>query len=151
MFSSRSLLRCAFLSLGAALLAGCSDPYGGRMAVSGAVKLVGEPVKDGSITFVPLDGQDTQSGAGIVNGQYQVPREHGLKPGKYLVRLSSGDGKTPDREEDIAGPSSTNIVSVDRIPPEWNTDSKQQVEVKSSASNQFDFDIPNINPRLKKR
>jgi hypothetical protein len=151
MFSSRAVFCCALVALGAALLAGCSDSYGGRRAVSGAVKLEGQPLKDGSITFVPLDGQDTQSGAEILNGGYKVPREHGLKPGKYLVRLSSGDGKTPDREEDIAGPSSTNIVSVDRIPPEWNTDSKQQVEVKSSGANQFDFDIPNINPRLKKR
>jgi hypothetical protein len=121
------------------------------MAVSGAVKLEGQPLTDGSITFIPLDGQDTQSGAGIENGTYKVPRDRGLKPGKYLVQLTSGDGKTPDREEDIAGPSSTNIVSVDRIPPEWNTESKKQVEVKSSGSNQFDFEIPNINPRLKKR
>jgi hypothetical protein len=151
MFSPYTLLRWALVPLGAALLAGCSDPYGGRMAVSGAVKLQGEPLKDGSITFVPLDGQDTQSGAGITNGGYKVPREHGLKPGKYLVQLTSGDGKTPDREEDIAGPGSTNIVSVDRIPPEWNTDSKQQIEVKSGGANQFDFDIPDINPRLKKR
>jgi hypothetical protein len=151
MFSSQKTFVVSLVALGTAFLAGCSDSLGGRMAVSGAVKLEGQPLKDGSIDFVPLDGQDTQSGAGITNGTYSVPRDHGLKPGKYLVRLTSGDGKTPDREEDIAGPSSSNIVSVDRIPPEWNTDSKQQVDVKSSGGNHFDFDIPNINPRLKKR
>jgi hypothetical protein len=147
----RILIHSPVLLTVTVLLAGCFDSYGGRMAVSGAVKLEGQPLHDGSITFVPLDGQDTQGGAGILNGEYSIDRQHGLKPGKYLVRLTSGDGKTPVKEEEIAGPGSTNIVSVDRIPPEWNTASTQQVEVKASGSNKFDFDIPHINPRLKKR
>jgi hypothetical protein len=105
---------------------------------------------------MPLDKQDTQSGATIINGEYKIPRKDGLKPGKYLVQLTSGDARTPAggaiKEEDIAGPGGPrNIVSVDMIPEEWNVRSTKQVEVKSDGSNKFDFDIPNMNPRLKKK
>lgn len=148
MFSQRTLVLFLIVSLAAA--AGCSDRYGGRMEVSGTVTLEGQPLKDGSITFVPLDKQETQSGSGVVNGAYTVPRKNGLKPGKYRVEITSGDGKTPASEEEIAGPSSTNIVSVDRVPEDWNTKSKQQVEVTSSGPNKFDFPIPKANPKAKR-
>ena len=149
MFSLRALVLGSLLPLMVALSAGCSDKYGGRMEVTGAVKLQGQPLKDGLIRFVPLDGQDTSSGGSIVNGEYKIPRANGLKPGKYLVQLTSGDGKTPNDEEAGGPGGSTNIVSVDQIPDEWNARSKQQVEVKSSGANRFDFDVP-LNPRLKK-
>jgi hypothetical protein len=134
-----------------AALTGCSDPYAGLQEITGSVKLVGEPLKDGSIAFVPLDGQGTQSGGPITNGEYIVPRKNGLKPGKYLVRITSGDGRTPSNEEAGNPGGSTNIVSVDRIPDEWNGKSKQEVVVKSNAVNKFDFEIPNMNPRARRR
>lgn len=128
----------------AATAAGCADPYAGRVAITGTVKLAGQPLQDGSIQFIPLDEKlGTQSGAAIVNGQYGIPRESGLKPGQYLVRITSGDGKTPANEEDAGAPGgSTNIVSFDRIPGDWNVNSEHHVEVKASGPDQFDFDIP---------
>jgi hypothetical protein len=143
--------RCFVFGPAVALLAlaGCSDPYAGQMEVTGTVKLKGQPLKEGMILFVPLNeqgtdrgNQSTESGAMIVDGEYKIPREKGLKPGKYLVRITSGDGKTPSNEEAGNPGGSTNIVSVDRIPPEWNTQSDQKVEVKSSGPNKFDYDIP---------
>ncbi len=108
-------------------------------------------LKDGSIIFVPLAKQDTQSGAPVIHGAYKILAQNGLKPGKYLVRLTSGDGKTPAANEQLAAPGgSTNIVSMDLIPEDWNTKHKHQVEVKSDRDNRFDFDIPNINTRKKK-
>lgn len=149
---SRHVISLSVGFLTAAVLMGCADSYGGRLEVSGKVKLVTEPLKDGAIEFVPLESQDTRGGSAITNGEYKIGRKDGLKPGKYLVRLTSGDGKTPATNEDAASPGgSTNIVSVDRIPPEWNTNSQHQVEVKSSGANEFNFDIPNINPRLSKK
>jgi hypothetical protein len=134
------------------------------MAVSGQVKLVGEPLKDGAIQFVPLEktNQDTQGGAPIADGAYTIPRKDGLKPGKYLIRITSGDGKTAafgsrvtpggKSSEEAGGPGGAlNIVSVDQIPDEWNAASQKQVDVKSDGPNKFDFDIPNRNPYLKKR
>jgi hypothetical protein len=133
------------------LFLGCEN-YGGRQAVTGQVTLEAQPLKEGMILFTPLDKQDTPGGAQITNGTYTVPRQNGLKPGKYLVKITAGDGKTPATEEEAGGPSSTNIVSVDLVPPEWNTKSDKQIEVKSSGPNKFDFDIPKaVDPKTKRR
>jgi hypothetical protein len=134
------------------------------MAVSGVVTLQGQPLKDGSILFVPLDKQDTQEGSQILDGEYKISQQKGLKPGKYLVRLTAGDGVTPARlsakgkktvENEppaLPGPGgSRNIVSMDLIPDEWNARSKHQVEIKSDGANRFDFDVPDVNTAAKRR
>jgi hypothetical protein len=151
MFSRRTVFLWWIVSIVTVVLSGCSDPYAGRMEVTGAVILQGQPLKDGSILFIPLEKQDTQGGTQIISGEYKIPPQNGLKPGKYLVRLTAGDGKTPAHEEQAAAPGgSTNIVSMDLIPEEWNTKSKHEVEVKAKSVNRFDFDIPKINTRKRK-
>jgi hypothetical protein len=121
------------------------------MEVTGEVKLQGEPIKDGSILFIPLDSKETQSGAQIVDGVYEMRRQNGLKPGRYLVRLTAGDGKTMAAGEQVAAPGgSTNIVSMDRIPEEWNVKSKHEIEIKASGVNRFDFNIPTANTKKKR-
>jgi hypothetical protein len=149
-YLARLLGRLVVLSFVAAL-GGCSDPHAGLSEITGVVKLVGEPLKDGSISFVPQEGQGTQSGAPIVNGAYTVPRKNGLKAGKYLVKITAGDGRTPSNEEAGNPGGSTNIVSVDQVPEDWNTKSKKEVTVKANEPNKFDFDIPNVNPRARRR
>jgi hypothetical protein len=130
---------------------GCADKYAGRYAVSGAVTLSGKPIKDGALVmFEPLDGQDTAGNATTSGGNYSIPREGGLKPGKYLIRVTAGDGKTavnpvdPDAGPGPGGPGSggTNIVSKDLVPKEWNVASKQQVTVTADGPNKHDFNIP---------
>jgi hypothetical protein len=133
------------------LLVGCADRYGGRLAVRGEVKLEGKPLKQGTIKFVPLDGQGTESGAAVADGAYTVPAQNGLKPGKYLVQLSAGDGKTPHDEEIAAPGGSANIVSLDLIPEDWNVRSTQQVEVKKGEANTFNFNVPRANAPKKRR
>jgi hypothetical protein len=140
------------LLLAAALvLPGCGDQYGGRMPISGSVTLEGQPLDVGTIIFEPLEKGPTRAQGEVKSGQFSIPRESGLTPGKYLVRLTAGDGKTPTNEE-AAGPGgSTNIISVDRIPEDWNVNSKHEVEVKADGSNTFEFPIPNANPKARKR
>jgi hypothetical protein len=134
------------LIVAAAVLTGCSDQYAGRKAVSGRVILEGQPLPGGSITFIPLDHQGTQSGALIVNGDYKLPRKDGLQPGKYLVQITAGDSVTPTNESEAGAPGgSRNIVSVDLIPEDWNVRPTHQVEVKPDGDNTFDFDIPKAN------
>jgi hypothetical protein len=135
----------SLLSAGVLVAAGCTS-NDDRLAVSGKVTLKGAPLTfgDATITFTSVDGKGSTSGAPIKNGAYQIDREHGLKPGKYLIRITAGDGKTVANEEEAGAPGgSTNIVSVDRIPPEWNVQSTKEVEIKASGNNTFDFDIPN--------
>ncbi len=128
-----------------AVLAGCGRGAGGRQEVSGSIKLKGQPLDQGSITFIPLsDNKSTQEGAAIANGQYKIDRQHGLMPGAYRVSITSGDGRTrADAPPDQApGPTGANIISKDRIPPEYNINSKQDVEVTDKKPNVFNFDIP---------
>lgn len=144
----------ALVGLCAGLLAGCSDPYAGRYAVSGKVTLKGQPLSNATITFTPEDAAvGTTSGSSITDGTYTIERQHGLKPGKYLVRITAGDGKNVANEEEAGAPGgSTNIISVDRIPPEWNVRSDKHVEVSADKPNQFDFDVPNeYVPKSKKK
>jgi hypothetical protein len=137
------------LALGLVLLAsllsvGCSKSHGGRQEVKGTIKLKGQPLDQGQITFMPMsDDRSTQAGAPIKDGSYFIDREHGLMPGKYKVILTSGDGRTPALQPDQApGPTGANIISKDRIPADYNTHSKQEVEVTEKGPNVFDYDIP---------
>jgi hypothetical protein len=135
-------LLCAAL-----VVAGCSESYGGRMEVSGSVKLKGQPIKDGALVmFEPLEKQDTAVNATTTGGAYTVPRQSGLKPGKYLVRISAGDGKTPlnpTNPDEPPGPGGggANIVSKELVPAKWNRNSKEEVTVTKDGPNKFDFDI----------
>jgi hypothetical protein len=143
---SHLLLRVVFSAAALGLFLGCLAESGNRQEISGTVKLKGEPVDDGVIEFHPLgDGslEMTKSGAPITKGAYRVPREDGLAPGKYRVIITAGDGRTPAADPDaMPGPTGANIVSKDRIPPEYNTESKQEVEVKAGEPNVFDYEIP---------
>jgi hypothetical protein len=132
------------LALSVSFASGCFSNYGGRQEIKGTVKLKGQALDTGTIEFVPLEGdRATQGGAVVANGTYLIPRPQGLMPGKYRVILTSGDGRTPASNPDSApGPTGANIVSKDRIPPEYNVNSKQEVEVSASKPNIFDYDIP---------
>ncbi len=126
------------------LVAGCG-PSNPRREVSGKVQFKGAPLDNGTITFIPLGGgkegvPKTKEGSVITNGEYKILAEMGLTPGKYQVIISSGDNIDPSDPEGMPGPSG-NYVSKDRIPPEYNTASKQEVEVKDQNPNVFDWDI----------
>ena len=131
--------------LSVALSLGCGGADDGRRAVSGTITLKGEALDEGLIEFLPLAdgaaaGPATQSGAVITSGAYKIPRDSGLVAGTYKILITSGDGKTP-ADGGLPGPTG-NIVSLDRIPPEFNVDSQQQVKVTLDGPNVFDFHIP---------
>ncbi len=143
MYSSRYLIPLVAL---AGLFVGCSDPHGGRVEVSGTVKLKGKPISDGTISFEPLDGQPTRATAMLTGGGFTIPKPFGLVPGRYMVRVSAGDGKTavnPVDPDNPPGPTGgTNIISKELVPADWNVDSKQEREVVKPGPNRFEFEIP---------
>jgi len=128
------------------LLTGCSDSDGGRVDVSGTVKLKGVPVKDGTISFEPLEGQDTRATAMIVAGEYSIPKASGLRPGNYLIRVSAGDQKTAVNPVDADHPpgpgGGTNVISKELVPADWNVKSKQERTVSKDGSNRIELSIP---------
>jgi len=71
------------LALCAALAAGCDGS--GLADVSGTVTVDGAPVEEGSITFVPADGQGQTAGGPIKDGKYSVR----ASPGRMKVSISA--------------------------------------------------------------
>ena len=66
------------------LTAGCGGGSGGT--VSGAVTYDGQPVGDGTITFLPADGKGQPVGGPIANGRYSVAD---VPPGPKVVQITA--------------------------------------------------------------
>ena len=130
-----------FLALGLLALLGCG-PRSDRLAISGSVKLDGTPLDGGSIRFTSLSAEKKlASGAMVQNGEYNIPQEKGLTPGTYHVEISAPDNAAPPIMV-RATPGGPGIpTQPERIPPEYNVDSKQTIEVTADGDNHFDFDI----------
>jgi hypothetical protein len=124
----------AALLAGASLLtvSGCSDPNHG--IVSGSVRVDGKPV-DGSISFFPVDGKSSTTGAKIVEGEYtcKVP----VGENKVEIRVSKKVGETklyntPD--------SPVQPILAEVLPPKYNDQSELRVDVQSGENTQ-DYDL----------
>jgi len=119
---------------------GCGADTGGRLGVTGTVKLKGQPLDRGTIEFHSQPpAQTVVSGSTIQNGAFSVPAEQGLVPGRYIVRISAS-AAGPAAEE--AAPGEAPPPRAERIPPEFNVDSQLTFEVKSGQQNTLDVDIP---------
>ncbi len=116
----------------------------GRKGVSGTVTLDSKPLARGSISFTPQDEtRGVQSGGPIANGSYSLSVAGGLPAGKYLVRIFASPPDSESADTDMIRGSGTrkNAIFVDPIPPEYNVESRQFIEVTENGPNQFDFAI----------
>ncbi len=120
---------------------GCG-PTTDRLRVRGEVRLDGQPVNAGSISFKAADSTQTASaGAMIRDGKYDIPQDKGLRPGVYWVSISSPDLEGP-KVPYVAGPGQPpTMVARERIPASYNIESKHTIELAVDAGNVFDFDI----------
>ena len=131
----------SFCLLGMTWGCGGSDPLG-RRAVSGTVTLDGAPLEQGSISFQPTEQGKTSSGAVVNQGEYSIARDQGLPPGKYRVVINAikpGTGMTLP-EGGLPG-DEVGTPPEELIPPEWNTKSKNFVEVTDSGATEFKHEI----------
>lgn len=121
------------------ICAGCENT-GGKRAVSGSVTLQGQPLDKATISFSKLPEVQRAEGTALIKtGKYSLPANQGLLPGTYLVRISALEEFNITPEEYAAG--KTAPPPKERVPAKYNTASEQQVEVKDSGPNQFDFNI----------
>jgi hypothetical protein len=120
-------------------LAGC-DSAPRRLQVTGVVNFKGEPLKEGTITFIPLT-TSTQEGAAIVEGKFSLTNDHGLAPGVYRVSISSIDSPKKLDAKKSPGPTG-GIAAKERIPSEYNVKSKEEIEVTEHGPNRFTITIP---------
>lgn len=122
--------------LGGAMLCGCSAQDGYR-EVAGSVTFEGQPVTDGTIQFFNDETKPVMLGGALIrNGDYRLPREHGLKPGRYLVRISWREAYTDAKAKAAVG-----VKSRERIPAKYNSETTLKVEVRGSEPAHFNFDL----------
>jgi hypothetical protein len=130
-------------ALGMLTLAGCGDSDElPREPVSGTVTLDGKPLASGLITFQP-EGTDiaTQGGGPIESGEYAIPRDQGLVPGKYTVSITSGGGSETIVDDTNNMPGMPPVPSQETIPARYNTESELTAEVTAGGANRFPFEL----------
>jgi len=135
---------CLLTLLGLAPLAlclGCGhDNPRGRKAVSGLVKLDGQALDQGNIEFHPTFEGGVQSGGRIVNGSYSIPAHEGVIVGTYRVAITDFV-PTPPLPANFMPGDPVPPSPKPKVPPDWNTKSKQTVEIKKEGPFKFDFDV----------
>jgi hypothetical protein len=88
-----------------------------------------------------MGGKQIASGASIQQGAYYIPQEKGLTPGQYHVEITAPDVKAKPVMVPV-GPGGRGMpVQPDRIPPQYNINSKETVDVTVDGDNHFTFDI----------
>lgn len=132
---------CIFTLLLATVGCGGSSA-GDKVAISGTVTLKGQPLDRGTVTFTSVDpSKQLMAGAQITNGQFSIPAEQGLPPGRYRVRFSAPAGGPEVSPGEAPGESA--VLAEERIPPEWGAQSTQEVEIKPGQSRvTLEFNIP---------
>lgn len=136
------LIASLALTLALVALAGCNSS--GVRAVEGQVTLDGQPLKEGQIKFVAVEGTNAaDAGASIENGHYRVPAAStGLVAnGVYRVEITSmveGNQWVAHPNE----PSGRRRLLENVIPAKYNIDSTLRVTVSSASSqNTHNFDL----------
>jgi hypothetical protein len=116
-----------------------------RLAVSGTITWKGQPLKTGTVRFIPVDaGVTTEATAVVSNGAFSVPKDDGLRPGKYKVVVSSPDPQTQAGPPDAAPGDRGGYPAKDRIPEDYSTAGKTKLtaDVSAGKDNKFEFAVP---------
>ena len=111
-------------------------------AVSGSVTLDSRLLDSGTMRFVPMAKNGLLGGATIAAGQYRIPKEKGLPPGKYAVQISAaqpsaGGGPAQPGPPGLGGTGPLK----EAVPEQYNSKSQLTIEVKPDGGNTFNFDL----------
>ncbi|MDB5310792.1 MAG: hypothetical protein JWO38_4994 [Gemmataceae bacterium] len=130
---------CAILACICLAAPGCSGDN--RSEVSGTVSLNGRPIEEGSINFIPVEGNQGPGTGGIIrDGKYHIPRANGVTAGKNRVEVRAFR-ETGRKVQDPTGlPGALTTERVPAFPPEFNDKSTLVREVRA-GSDTIDFDV----------
>jgi hypothetical protein len=130
----RFLGRSPVLAAIAVLLAGCSNNK--TAVVAGTVRVDGEPLEKGSISFVPVDGKGVTAGGEIVDGKYTVAK---ASPGTVEVQIRYPKVVGQKKLYDTAD-SPTRDVFREALPAKYNDRTELRLEVQA-GKNEKDWDL----------
>ncbi len=120
--------------LAAAILlagAGCTRTPANKYVVSGEITCDGEPVQEGHLALVPLDGS-------------LVPDNVFFKEGKYTLLATPGEKRVEIRASRVSIPAVPGASGEWResiIPSAYNSESRLTVDVQRDNNNRFDFHL----------
>jgi hypothetical protein len=115
--------------------AGCSS--GDRVGIEGRVTYEGEPLSQGSITFLPESDKGVKSGAPIVNGEYQVEQKFGPMPGPHRVEIHWAKGTGQKFKNEFG---ELLEIRKEGLPDRYHTKSTLNAVLKR-GDNVVDFDL----------
>lgn len=138
MSAARPFLVLACLAF---LIASCGRQYGSdhRFPLSGTVRVNGQPIDQGAISFIPTDYKKQRvSGGTIQEGVYSVPEPKGANAGPYRVEIrwfKKTGRMIPDRDS-----GELYEERKEGLPKRYHEQSELTAEV-SPAQSTFDFDL----------
>lgn len=122
--------------------AGCNRGNGlDLQEISGNVSWNSQPLDNGTIQFSPVATDGLAGGSVIAEGKYLIPRQKGLPPGKYAVRISAADPKSGVPRSSAHAPGDESPPLKELLPERYNSKSELSVEVKSGGGNTFNFEL----------
>ncbi|QDU73189.1 hypothetical protein Pan97_01560 [Bremerella volcania] len=134
--NTRGLSLCLLLTI--SQLVGCGGSGNPIGTVNGKVTLNGEPVSEAYVMFEPVEGGRSSFGITDTDGNYQLTymaENDGALVGEHTVRITTQRGAKRDDRGQITQPGVK-----EKFPPEYNTESTQQVTVESGR-NEINFDV----------
>jgi hypothetical protein len=150
-FRSSASVACCLISAGLiAVVAAVGCSRSDKTEVFGEVKLNGQPLADGDISFLPeLGAAASQSSAAIQQGSYRLTGEWGLVPGTYEVRINAYRAPT-DKSNMLPGgsldkpPETPGIPNREQfLPKKFNTESTLEKLVVAPGKTKIkqDYDL----------
>lgn len=122
------------LALLLVLVAGCSKgkPVGD---VQGKVTVNGQPLAEGAVRFIPVNGDTAATGGLIRNGEFQVE----VPVAKQRVEISSN---IVDKEKTPPNATADQIVMKSLVPARYNSQSNVTLDVVSGV-NEVEYKLTN--------
>jgi hypothetical protein len=111
--------------------AGCAPP---PATVHGHVTLDGKPLEEAAIMFVPLVQGRGKTGAVIVDGQYTLPLQDGLLPGKYRVEIIDNPPLDSVPHSPLGASSDKPSKRRRVLPPVYSHHSPFEIDIPSGAA-----------------
>lgn len=101
----------------------------------GIVTLDDQPLPNGTISFIPQDGQSPTAGGVIEDGRYRVA----IEPGPKTVRISAS--QVVGQQSPYEGDATTLVdVTEEILPARYNARSEFAAEI-ASGTNMQDFNL----------
>lgn len=132
------------------ILCGCggsTEKEFSRAAVTGEVTLDGQPLVEGIIRFVPIDGTPgPKTSVPIADGKFNADEEFGPVVGTHRIEIESTDdgGYAMDDEqalEELQKSKSRPQIHVVIVPAVYNTRSTLKETVRAESTNSYTFSL----------